>query len=116
MAAAIAGNVASSTAFTSETDPEISGRPYCSVSFSYRPEMAGPGMYVKHWSCDHVAYALCINCRSGSGLLAAAMGAAVGQGMGAAVRAAVEAAVEAVAAVQELGTGKAVLAIAAIAG
>ena len=42
------------------------------------------------------------------------MGAAVGQGMGAAVRAAVEA----VTAVQELGTGKAVLAIiiAAIAG
>ena len=75
--------------------------------------MAGPGMYVKHWSCDHVAYALCINCCSGSGLLAAAMGAAVEQGMGAAVRAAVEAAV---AAVQELGTGKEVLAIAAIAG
>ena len=58
--------------------------------------MAGPGMYVKHWSCEHVAYALCINCCSGSGLLAAAMGAAVRQGMGAAVRAAVEAAVEAV--------------------
>lgn len=86
------------------------------------PEIAVPGIHVKHWSCNccNVVYALCdISCCSG--IKASSCG---GSGesscerpsMKAAVSTITEAAVAAVAAVRGLVTDKVVLATAATAG